>query len=148
MALDMFDRIANAETFESSPYIEPGLYSLQISRIAKGEKRTTRVPYVAVECKVLGSSNPKFAVGSTLCWFVDMGKDAGPGNIKSFLAVANDCPLEQVDKAGAAMCICDNSPLVGKVLDCEAYNKPTREGKPFTRVKWLKAGTLKTEQAA
>jgi hypothetical protein len=140
--MSIFAGISEAQVFESSRYLTPGMYSVRLTRLVQGTKRIGKIPYVVVEFKVLNTNAEGWREGETGSWYVGFDKDAAQGNIKAFLAVANGCDHSEIDQAGAEVCFSDRSPLLGAELDVEAYNKPTKDGRPFTRVKWSPKGTL------
>lgn len=60
-------------------------YLCEVARVKLVDTRNGGVLF-AVEAKVLETDNPKVKVGATRNWACDPNKDAGPGNIKEFLA--------------------------------------------------------------
>lgn len=134
--MSVFAKVNEARATEGGRYFEPGNYVVLINRIKHGETRKG-VDFFVVETKVLESDCAAIPAGSECSWMVTLDKDAALGNIKSFAMAATGCADNEVDEAGILELVSDRQPLAGQVMRVEAFNKPTRDGKPFTRVKWL-----------
>ena len=84
--------------------------------------------------------------GQSCSWVINLSKAKYPelavGNIKQFLcACFPDTDPSDLDDPDRLVSVIDrisseDNPLGGQEIDCEAWNKPTKEGKDFTRVKW------------
>lgn len=131
--MGMFDKIKEASVTEGGQYVLPGMYRAQINYC---KQKTTRkgIGMVAVELRVLESTNPDRPVGSDMSWVVTMDKDAAMGNVKQFIAAVMGIDPKEVDVPGAEMIFSEANPLKGKFIRISAFNKPTKEGKDFTRV--------------
>ena len=134
--------IAKSKASQGGNYIKPGKYTFEIGVVIAEEKRLG--PMWITEFTVLESAktDPAIepnAVGSTCSLAVNLSKDAGPGNAKSFCmgaygVASEDEITEEVleETAGPAQ------PLRYMKIKCEAYNKPIRSkpGQVFTACKW------------
>lgn len=134
--MGMFDKIQEAKVTEGGVYILPGIYRCQILACKQFETRK-KIGAVAVELRVLESSNPDRPIGSDMSWVATMDKDAAMGNIKQFVAAAMAIKFEEVDPAGTEMIFSKDNPLKGQIIRVSAYNKPTQKGTDFTRVWWV-----------
>lgn len=136
--MGIFSGIDKATPSEGGVYLLPGQYVVEIVKCKSGTTRK-KLDFFLSELRVLQSSNPERPVGSLCTWFVGIMPDTGAlGNIKRFLAIANDVEDADVDDAGAEMAVSDTNPLAGTLLRADAVNVKTRAGGDFTRVSWAK----------
>lgn len=141
MGKSAFAGIGQAEVFETGVYIQPGVYLAEVKKVKQGETRKKREFFV-VEMKVLETSDIKaHPVGSDMTWMVMMDQDAALGNIKHFLNVAGDIPLEEISEQDALDAVGQENPLQGTKLRIIATNIKTKAQKDFTKVKFMSADT-------
>lgn len=136
--MGVFSAVKDARPTQGGRYFDPGNYVVKINRCKHGMTRKN-VDFFVVETKILESDNDGLPIGSEASWMVTMDKDAAPGNIKSFAMAATGVDEDGIDEAGILEIVSDRQPLAGMIMRVEAFNKPTKEGKPFTRIKWLEA---------
>ena len=80
------------------------------------------------------------AIGEERSWYVDLGKDAGPPDMRGFVALVTGEPLAEmtpdaVDKLCESV-VGDDQPIAGLQLLLQTHNRPTRKGSPFTIHDW------------
>lgn len=142
--MGIFDKIKEASMMEGGAYVLPGIYRVQID-VCKQKETRKKIGMVAVEMRVLESSNPDRPPGSAMSWVVTADKDAFLSNIKQFLSavgipingVVHRLTPEDVDPAGAEMVFSAGNPLKGHFARIYAYNVLTKAKTDFTRVKWI-----------
>lgn len=146
--MGIFDGIGNAQYFESGKYVSPGLYKTVIQKVKQSATRTKR-PFFVVEMKVLESSNLKeHPLGTDMSWMVMLDQDAALGNIKHFISVASETPIEQVQAADAEDACSEANPLDGTEIRLMAVNIKTRANKDFTKCRFIPASMSATDAAA
>lgn len=123
--------------FEPKSDKEAGNYVVEINRCKKGETRKG-IEFFVVETRVLESDVASRPPGSEPSWMVTYDKDAAAGNIVAFLMATTDCEEDEVDDGDDDAVCTEDQPLAGKKMRVTAWNKPTREGNPFTRLLWSK----------
>lgn len=89
-----------------------------------------------VECKILESACAQRPAGTKASWCVKLNQDAGPGNVKGFVAVATESDPEEVDEAACEMICSDANPLKGVVLNLVVTPILTRAQKVFSKHVW------------
>jgi len=145
--MGLFDDIGKAQYFEGGKYIGPGAYKAKILKVKQDKTRNGR-PFFVTELEVLETSDPKeFPVGTSFSWMVMLDQDAALGNIRHFLAVASDAPINEIGKADAEEAISEANPLAGVIVRISATNIKTKQGKDFTKVKFISAN-VSAEEAA
>lgn len=130
-----FAKVAGARPTEGGRYFAPGEYVVRLQAIKHIQTRMQKDAFV-VETRIVESNVDKLPAKSECSWMVTMDKDAAPGNIVGFVVAATGCTPEEVDEAGVLALVGKDQPLAGHFMRISAFNKPTRDGKPFTRVKW------------
>lgn len=168
--MGVYDKVRGARSTGGGNYFEPDHdWIVLINAIKDIEMRSGDNAFI-VETKVLETSCEKVRPGMERSWFVDMSKDAAPGNVKQFIEMATEqmtgdplslvdcdvcegkgtigktgkvCPdcegagkCSPIDEAGVLELCSERQPMAGLILGLTTFNKPTREGKPFTRHKW------------
>ena len=146
--MGIFDGIGNAQYFESGKYVSPGLYKTVIQKVKQASTRQKR-PFFVVEMKVLESSNLKeHPIGTDMSWMVMLDQDAALGNIKHFVSVASETPINEVQAADAEDACSEGNPLAGVTVRVMAVNIKTRAQKDFTKVRFLPASMSAVDAAA
>lgn len=150
-----WDKMGDKEINESSGtkgglYFEPGNYLARINRCRMIETREKHDAFVA-EFEVLESDNEDRPVGCKPALFVDMdGKfpELALGNVTDFVRAGLACcaaqngeehpPIESIglDKETMKAVTGEDNILAGTFIQIYAFNKPTREGRDFTRFDW------------
>lgn len=134
--MGMFDKIKEAQINEGGVYILPGIYRCQI--LACKQRQTRKgVNMIAVELRVIESTNPERPAGTDMSWVVTMDKDAALGNVKQFVATVMECEVKEVDTPGTELIFSEANPLKGTMVRVSAVNKKTKNGGDFTLVKWI-----------
>jgi len=145
--MGIFDKINEADYFEGGKYFTPGLYKVAVLRVKQGKTRKGR-PFFVVETKIQESSNLKeHPIDTDASWMVMLDQDAALGNVKHFISVASDTPINQVQAADAEDACSESNPLAGIELRAMAVNIKTRADKDFTKMKWMPASMSAADAA-
>lgn len=136
----LFSGMEKAQYFDSGKYVAPGLYKTEVQRVKQGVTRQKR-PFFVVEMKVLETSNKEHPVGTDMTWMAMLDQDAALGNIKHFISIAADKPLEAVTEEDAEEAVAEENPFAGITLRVMAVNILTKAKKDFTKVKFLPGDT-------
>jgi len=146
--MGIFDNIGNAQYFEGGKYVSPGLYLAEVVKVKQAATRQKR-PFFVVEMKVKESSNLKeHPIGTDMSWMVMLDQDAALGNIKHFISVASETPINEVQAADAEDACSEGNPLAGVTVRVMAVNIKTRAQKDFTKVRFLPASMSAVDAAA
>ena len=86
--------------------------------------------------EVLESDNPERKPGSVMSWYRDFSWDGTLGDIKSYIAAATGASVEQVETAHAINSVGSSNPLKGTELRLSAWEKATKDGRAFCKVKF------------
>lgn len=140
--------IASSKVSSGGVYFLPGNYLVSVVKAFLMNSRKG-VPLVVVECEILESDNSERAAGTRASWVVNMSQDAGPGNVKGFIAAAlgidaNDTNRvdEEVTPEFVDEAFSESNPLLDVRLRLQCSLVKTRAGSDFTRHVWIP-----TEQA-
>jgi hypothetical protein len=93
---DVFERVEDAEMpGQRYPFFVEGFY---VVRLVSAEQFRSRksIDFYVVICEVLQSSVPIVQVGHYYKWMQNMQQDAGPGNVKGFVAAASSMNEETI----------------------------------------------------
>lgn len=146
--MGIFDGIGGAQYFESGVYIRPGLYKAVVQKVKQFTTRK-KVPAFVVELEVLESSNQKdHPLGTTMSWMVMLNQDAALGNVKHFISVASDTPMDDVTSKDAEDACGEGNPLEGVELRIMAVNIKTKADKDFTKVRFMSASMSAADAAS
>jgi hypothetical protein len=158
------EKINDARGTQGGLYFVPGNYIAQIQRCKMIETRDKDEAFVC-EFKVIETDveDKNLKPGSQPSYFVNMdGKfpDLSLGNVADIMRAGLASLAEQhgeehepqdeieiTDEIADAITEEQNL-LAGVFLQVYAFNKPTRENKPFTRIKWSVPENLKELVAA
>lgn len=139
----IFKSIAASKVSSGGVYFLPGNYLVSV---VKAFVMTSRkgTPLVVVECEILESDNPERAVGTRASWVVNMSQDAGPGNVKGFIAAAigvNPSDTAKVDsEVTPEFCeeaFGETNPLMDVRMRLQCSLVKTKAGSDFTRHIWI-----------
>lgn len=133
----VFGRIAAAQPTEGGIYLNEGTYLVRIEALKMLRTRKGADAFVA-EFQILESTsaNNLRPAGTTASWFVDLNNDAGPGNVKAFLAALFGANVDEVDAESAMAAVSDAQPGKGRVVHCQVTAITTKAGKPFSKHVW------------
>ena|SRR3990167_1759268 len=146
--MGIFDGIGKAQYFEGGKYVAPGFYLVDVQRVKQAKTRNGR-PFFVVEMKIVESNDLKeFPIGTDMSWMVMLDQDAALGNIKHFLSVASETPLDAIDTQDAEDAISEQNPLAGVRLRVMAVNVKTKAQKDFTKVKFMSGSVSAADAAA
>lgn len=158
------EKLGDARGTQGGLYFVPGNYIAQIQRCKMIETRDKDEAFIA-EFKVLETDVEDVSLkpGAQPSYFVNMdGKfpALSLGNVADLMRAGLASLAEQhgeehepqdeieiTDDIADAITEEDNL-LAGVFLKVYAFNKPTKEGKPFTRIKWSVPENLKALAAA
>lgn len=142
--MGLFSGIENAKATEGGNYLKPGVYDVEVVRLAVGQTRK-KVDFFAADLRVIGTNNPDHRPGDVVNWFVGLDKDAALGNIKAFAAacLSSEGPIDQstiteavmdglVEKGGEA--------VAGTRLKVQVSLVDTKSGGKYSKHLWFAAG--------
>lgn len=141
-ASKIFKQIAASKVSTGGVYFVPGNYLVSV---AKAFLMTSRKGshLAIVECEILESDVAERPVGSRASWVVNMSQDAGPGNVKAFIAAAIGISPSDTNRVDAevteefcAEAFGETNPLEGVKLKLQCSQVKTRAGTDFTRHFW------------
>ncbi len=138
-----FDAIADAVAIEKTPWIQPGIYPLLYVTALKMIENRKGIPMFIAEVDIIQSEGVvDRQAGTKMSWVVNMTNDAGPGDVKGFLAALWGLPQEEITAEGAKAALDDNQPCAGRLIRLEASSVEMKtfdeKGNPrlFTRCRW------------
>lgn len=147
--MGVFSGLKEASATKGGLYLQPGNYTVQVQRCKMQDAWQGNRKWFIVELRVMETDNENAKVGSEPSWMVELpGKypSLALGNIKAFLHAAysalaeaddTEAPDEDdIDEDAADDAVGEDNPLAGVFLNAAAFNKKTKEGNDFTRVKW------------
>lgn len=121
------------------PYIEPGVYDLEITvcKLVESSK-TAGEAYFITEFKILKSSNPKFNPDDVVCVMGNMRHSPVVADTKTFIAECTQSPFDKVTPDVLANVVHpEKNKLKGTVVNCVAEDMPSKKtGKLYTRHRW------------
>lgn len=146
------EEIDSVKGTEGGLYLKPGNFLLQVQRCKMIETRDGNDAFVA-ELKVIETDieDKDLQPGAEPSLYVNLsGKfpKLALGNVNDFVRAGlgslaqqhgeDHPPLEEItlNKDIMKKITGAKNLLAGVYLDCNAFNKPTREGRDFTRMKW------------
>ncbi|MCP4217196.1 MAG: hypothetical protein GY765_21305 [bacterium] len=139
---DPFTAIGNATAIQKTPWIQPGIYPLLYVTELKMIQNRKGVPMFIAEVDIIQSEVADRPQGSKMSWVVNLQNDAGPGDVKGFLAALWDLPQEEITAESAQAALAENQPCAGRLIRLEASSVEMKtfdeNGKPrlFTRCGW------------
>jgi hypothetical protein len=135
-AYDPFSQIGQAEVSVQGVYAAPGVYPvLYLDNMKMIESRKHDILFVA-EFDILKSEVPSRPAGSRISYIVNFRHDAGPGNVKEFIATLMDVSPQEVDENTARIACSEKNPCRGRLIRLEAILTTTRTGNDFTIHRW------------
>lgn len=143
--MGLFSGIEEAKVGAGGVYFLEGNYKVEVVKVFAMKSRKKDDLFI-VETKILDSDNPKRKAGTSCSWVVNLKQEAALGNIKGFIAAANeidpadaDKVNEEVNEEAVEFACSEANPLVGVLLDLECVEIKTRANKDFTLHKWSPA---------
>lgn len=134
--MDIWDKMEKATVSRGNgAYVLPGLYTVVI-KAATIFKAREGWDAAAIEMEILESNNPERPVGSTQTQLIKLSNDAGPGNLKQFIAGVMGTSEAEVKAQVGQLVFSDKQPLTGTKAVLEAVPTTTRKGDPFTKCTW------------
>ena len=130
--MNPFKGIKDAKPSVGGNYIKLGKHTFEIGdlKVVESSKKRNQMFYIA-ELKTVASTAHN--EGESVSFVVDMEYLS---DIKHFIAAAVGCEFDDVDDDLAASSVHKKQPFEGVLVDCEAYNKKTKNGGDFTKCKW------------
>jgi len=132
--------IANGKVQSAARYFEAGTYLVEVDNCKMFQNRLQR-PRAAVDCTVIDSSNVDFPETSQVTMVVALDSDSGPDQLKTFVCDILACKSSEVTSEVLSKIFVmedsrDASLAVGLKAIVNAYDKPTKSGKLFTKITW------------
>lgn len=154
--MGMFTGVQNAKGKRDGNYVKPGNYICRITRV-KADKNRKGDEFVAVEmdCLHVAATEqglPGHIVGEAVSHLLMKKSDYFLDEFRSFAAAAVGCGIDEIDEQ-ACVDICDPElqPLAGSIVEIQAKNRITKQGKDFTNVTYkrrISAAAIKAKDAA
>jgi hypothetical protein len=92
------------------------------------------------ELEVVQTNNEEWKEGDSCSWIrsITNHKEMALGDIKAFLAACANVKEEEVDNAGAEEAVGESQPFAGKLIACEAFDRPMKKDptQMFTHTRW------------
>jgi len=142
-----FSGMSAAVPTQGGLYFEVGNHVVKVNRIKYSQSDLNQKEWYIVETVILQSDTMQ--VGCEPSWLIEVpGKypALSLGNIKGFLLAAfgsyakingTEPPTpSDIGEAETKWSFSEENPLAGVVVTAKAFNKKTREGNDFTRIKW------------
>ncbi len=140
--------VAGAQASEGGVWWLPGKYLVQIDACKLITSRKKELLFI-VEADNLESNNPQRPVGQRCSWIVKVGSDAGPGNIKQFIAAVCNEKVDEITEEVADLVVDEKqNPLNGRLVYLDAVIIQTKAGADFTKHRWQTAPDSVQEKAA
>ena len=142
--MGLFSGIENAKATEGGNYLKPGLYDVEVVRLATGQTRK-KVDFFAADLRVVGSNNPDHRVGEVVNWFVGFDKEPALGNVKAF-AVACLSSEGPIDPASITEAVMNGlvekggEVVAGTRLKVQVTLVDTKGGGKYSKHLWFPAG--------
>lgn len=136
--MGMFDGIDAVSSSSGGAFIVPGKYRFRINALKCPDNLRAGQCFIA-ELDLVSSNVSEFFEGQRISWIRKLGGEWAQlalADVKGFIAAAAKCEESQINNEVATRVVQDDQPLAGKLVDCEAYNKPKKNGEPFTRTRW------------
>lgn len=131
-----FSDIQNAKVSGGGVYMLDGVYRVEVLEVRAGTARAGW-DFFVVECKIVESSRADRPVGMIVTWFVALKPDTPAlGNVKQFVSLASDCPINEVDEAGCELIVSNAQPLRGCMLRVSVATIETKKKLPFAKHTW------------
>ena len=137
--MSKFDGVDKAEASDKLPFISPGTYVLEVSRLKLVESKTGE-DFFAAEFKVLEAEGAEARPAGTEC--VHLIKLSGKwrmtalGNVKAFAAALIGESVENIGTSDMDELVSDEQPALGNKIRAFAFNAQTKNGGQFTKVKY------------
>lgn len=141
--------VKSATPTQGGLYFQPGNYKVEIQRVKMVKSQTNGKDFFAVETEVVESDNEKLGAGMKPSWLVELPgayPETSMGNVKDFLLAGytylsqqagEEAPsVSDIGDEEADAVIGEDNLFAGAVLNVTAFNKVTRKGNDFTRVRW------------
>lgn len=131
-----FAQIKEAKVSGGGVYLKDGVYRVQLTEIRAGSARGG-FDFFVVEFKIVESDCAERKPGMICTWFVKLEVDTPAlGNVKQFVSLAGDCPLNEVDEAGCELIVSNAQPLTGTMMRVSVTTIETKKKRPFSKHTW------------
>jgi len=144
--MGMFKNVKDAKANFGANYEREGNYIMFVRRVKLDKNRNDEwfvaVEKVAIECINPGAEPKPHRVGeqcSHLLCNYGKGKDSFLPNYKALIMNVFDVPEDEVDEDACDLVTSDDQPMAGIFLEMQNKNVVTKEGKDFTRIKYIRA---------
>lgn len=146
MGQSIFSGVRDADASKTGVYFEPDNEWVVLVNSFTQNFTRQKIPNCIVDCKILETTCATARPGTTRSCYIDMTKDAAPGNIKNFVEAAHESMtgealrLKQLtQKDSDAYCdnaVSEKQPFAGVILRLSTKGVLTRAGNPFTVHEW------------
>lgn len=134
-------KVAASKASRSGNIIRPGKYLWEIQKVIAGKKHNGNmfiVEMIALESTRTEPDKDPNPVGSAASYVVNLDKDSGPGDMKSFIMAVLDLPEAQVTSKEILEVLAAEDTLAYLKVRDEAWEKPQKNNpaKMFTHHRW------------
>jgi hypothetical protein len=138
--MGMFDGIDKVSSTGGGARLVPGKHRFLINALKAPPGLRTGRCFIA-ELTVVSTTNPALVEGQSVSWVRNRdGKfpELALGDIKGFIAAAANCDESTIGEAACDAAVTENQPFAGKMIDCDAFDKPFKSdsSKAFTKAIW------------
>lgn len=131
------DDIDSAEGSKGGAWVLPGVYKVRITKCSGRDKNRKGFPQFVAEMDILESNNPERPAGGKMAWICVFKPDTPAlGNVRTFISIIEQAPLEQVTKQVGEFYTSAAQPAAGAIMKLVAYNIKTKKDADFTVVEW------------
>ena len=154
--MGLFGGVKGQRGTQGGVYIDPGAFLLRVNQVKTFGTRQNAgafcVETTILECSKLATQGKhKLHVGGDVSWMVTDDKEPFLGNVNDYCCAANSILLDEpvdaddIDEEDVEFIVGEQNPHAGLIIGCVGYNKPTKKGKDFTRVKWMTADEVRVK---
>jgi len=135
---DIYDDVFDSQGQFSKAYPLPGIYPIiRIDSVKMIVTKKSGDTMFIANTEILQSNVVDRPVGSRMPWICNMRNKPAWGAVKSFIAAAAGCTLEELTANDIREACGVANPLYGRLLRLEAVMGEKKEGKePFTSCSW------------
>lgn len=134
---DIYDDVFSSEGQFSKAYPIAGIYPIiRIDSVKMIVSKKSDDTMFIVDTEILQSGVVERPAGSRMPWICNMRNKPAWGAVKSFIAAAAGCTLEELTADDIREACGVTNPLYGRLLRLEAVMVAKKNGEPFTACTW------------